>query len=126
MEPEPQILLPPSDEKARPSGIARRGFASMSKEKRSAVASRGGKTAHKLGRAHVFSFTEAQAAGRKGGKLISQNTQHMSQIGSAGGIARWRREKSAELSPPSTDSSANNCASAPALPADATESIEKR
>lgn len=124
MEPETQSLSPPSDEKPRPSGIARRGFASMSKEKRSAVASRGGQTAHKLGRAHVFSFTEAQAAGRKGGKLISQNTQHMSRIGSAGGTARWRRQKSEEAPPSAADSCSSK--NAQELPAEPAESSEKR
>lgn len=83
------------DENPRPSGIARRGFASMSKERRIAVASRGGRIAHELGRAHRFSIDEAQAAGRKGGATVSGDRQHMSEIGSVGGIARWQRQKPA-------------------------------
>lgn len=46
----------------------RRGFASMSKEKQRAIASRGGVAAHKAGTAHKWTSEEARAAGRKGGK----------------------------------------------------------
>jgi len=44
-----------------------RGFASMSKEKRQAIASLGGKAAHVQGKAHTWIREEAQRAGRKGG-----------------------------------------------------------
>lgn len=44
-----------------------RGFAGMTPEKRRAIAARGGKRAHELGRAHEWSTIEARAAGRKGG-----------------------------------------------------------
>jgi general stress protein YciG len=44
-----------------------RGFASMSKEKRQAIARLGGKAAHAMGKAHVWTREEAQRAGRKGG-----------------------------------------------------------
>lgn len=44
------------------------GFASLSPERRSEIASQGGKAAHKKGTAHRFTSQEAQAAGRKGGK----------------------------------------------------------
>jgi general stress protein YciG len=43
-----------------------RGFAGLSSERRSEIASMGGKTAHQLKKAHQFSSEEAQAAGRKG------------------------------------------------------------
>jgi len=43
------------------------GFASMSKEKRRAIASLGGIAAHAKGRAHTWTREEAQSAGRKGG-----------------------------------------------------------
>jgi uncharacterized protein len=48
-----------------------RGFATFSPEKMRAVASKGGKAAHALGRAHKWTSEEAQIAGRKGG-LISR------------------------------------------------------
>lgn len=44
-----------------------RGFASMDKEKVKRIASEGGKEAHRLGLAHVFTHEEAVRAGRKGG-----------------------------------------------------------
>lgn len=46
----------------------KRGFASMSQTKRSAIASKGGITAHKLGKAHTYSHEEAVEAGKKGGR----------------------------------------------------------
>ena len=45
---------------------SRRGFAAMDAEKQRAIASKGGRTAHQLGRAHEFTVEEARAAGRKG------------------------------------------------------------
>jgi len=49
------------------SNISKRGFASMTAEKRSEIASKGGKRAHELGRAHKFTSEEASKAGKKGG-----------------------------------------------------------
>ncbi len=46
---------------------ADRGFASMSRDKQQAIASKGGKAAHARGRAHEWTREEAVAAGRKGG-----------------------------------------------------------
>lgn len=48
--------------------MSKRGFASMSQAKRSAIAKSGGVAAHKKGTAHQFSHTEAVEAGKKGGK----------------------------------------------------------
>lgn len=48
-------------------GINKRGFASMTPEKRREIASRGGKRAHAFGTAHEFTSEEAREAGRKGG-----------------------------------------------------------
>lgn len=50
------------------SANARKGFASMTEEKRKAIASRGGRAAHAKGTAHEFSSEEARKAGRKGGQ----------------------------------------------------------
>jgi general stress protein YciG len=47
---------------------SRRGFAAMSPQQVSAIASKGGKAAHAKGTAHEWSSEEARAAGRKGGQ----------------------------------------------------------
>lgn len=44
----------------------RKGFASMTPERRRAVASRGGKEAHRKGKAHEWTSETAQLAGKKG------------------------------------------------------------
>jgi general stress protein YciG len=44
-----------------------RGFASMDRDKQRAIASKGGKAAHRKGTAHEWTSEEARAAGRKGG-----------------------------------------------------------
>jgi general stress protein YciG len=54
------------------------------------IASKGGKAAHALGRAHKFTADEARDAGRKGGQAVSRDRNHMAAIGSAGGKARGR------------------------------------
>ena len=48
-------------------GIESRGFASMNRNKRRELASKGGKAAHAKGTAHEWSREEAREAGRKGG-----------------------------------------------------------
>lgn len=62
-----------------------RGFASMDPERQREIASEGGKAAHEKGTAHEFDSDEARAAGRKGGEAVSQNRQHMAEIGRKGG-----------------------------------------
>ena len=47
------------------AGTKRRGFASMTKERRKEIATLGGKAAWKHGTAHKWTPEEAQAAGRK-------------------------------------------------------------
>lgn len=49
------------------SGVHRRGFASLTKEQRRAIASQGGKAAQLKGTAHRWDSYEAARAGRKGG-----------------------------------------------------------
>lgn len=66
-------------------GTDQRGFASMDPEKQKEIASKGGKVAHEKGTAHEFTSEEAREAGRKGGEKVSQNREHMSQIGRKGG-----------------------------------------
>ncbi len=62
-----------------------RGFASMDDEKQRKIASKGGKAAHDKGTAHEFDPDEARQAGHKGGETVSQDRQHMSDIGRKGG-----------------------------------------
>lgn len=64
---------------------SKRGFASMDEEKQKEIASKGGKAAHQKGTAHEFTTEEAREAGRKGGETVSQNREHMAEIGREGG-----------------------------------------
>lgn len=51
-----------------------RGFASMNKDKQRAIASKGGRAAHKKGTAHKWTSEEARKAGQKGGKARQKNS----------------------------------------------------
>jgi uncharacterized protein len=69
-----------------------RGFAALDEAEQRAIASKGGRAAHEKGTAHEFDSTEAAAAGRKGGRTVSRDRQHMAMIGRRGGqAARHRR-----------------------------------
>ena len=72
---------------------SRRGFASMDPQKQRAIASEGGRAAHRQGVAHEWSKDEARAAGRKGGQAVSQNREHMSEIGRKGGQSSGQRRQ---------------------------------
>lgn len=67
---------------------AARGFALLSPEKRKEIATLGGKAAQACGRGHRFTTEEARAAGRIGGRAVSKNRRHMSDIGQLGGRSR--------------------------------------
>lgn len=62
-----------------------RGFASMSKERRAEISSLGGKAAHAYGTAHKFNSETGKNAGKIGGKKLSENREHMREIGRKGG-----------------------------------------
>lgn len=62
-------------------GNSNRGFASMDEDKQREIAAKGGRAAHESGNAHEFSSEEAREAGRKGGEAVSQDRQHMADIG---------------------------------------------
>lgn len=47
----------------------------MKPEKQRQIASKGGRAAHRSGRAHEFTSEEAREAGRKGGKARSRNAR---------------------------------------------------
>jgi general stress protein YciG len=65
-----------------------RGFAGMDEDKQREIAAQGGRAAHESGNAHEFSSEEAREAGRKGGEAVSQDRDHMSEIGQKGGQQR--------------------------------------
>ena len=73
------------------AGNSRRGFALMDPERQREIARKGGKAAHEKGTAHQFTPDEAREAGRKGGMVVSQQREHMVEIGRNGGRARRRR-----------------------------------
>jgi general stress protein YciG len=70
-----------------------KGFASIDPEKQKAIASKGGKAAHAMGRGHEFTPEEASAAGAKGGKEVAKDREHMARIGRKGGQAAQRAAK---------------------------------
>lgn len=67
---------------------SKRGFASMDEDKQREIASEGGRAAHASGHAHEFDSQEAREAGRKGGEAVSQDREHMAEIGAQGGASR--------------------------------------
>lgn len=67
---------------------SKRGFASMDENKQREIASEGGRAAHASGHAHEFNSQEAREAGRKGGEAVSQDREHMAEIGAQGGASR--------------------------------------
>jgi uncharacterized protein len=71
----------PNNEGKKPG----RGLASADEETRKRVASEGGRAAHEKGTAHEFTSEEAREAGRKGGKSVARDKEHMSEIGRKGG-----------------------------------------
>jgi general stress protein YciG len=79
--------------------MPKRGFAALDPEKQKEIARLGGKAAHAQGKAHEFTSEEARAAGKKGGEVVSRNSDHMRAIGRMGGRAQ-RRKRGGEESPP--------------------------
>lgn len=64
--------MPNRNEPTQRSG---RGFASMDAERQRAIASAGGRAAHRSGNAHEFNAEEAREAGRRGGLARSASRQ---------------------------------------------------
>jgi general stress protein YciG len=62
------------------SGIINRGFAAMDENKRKQIASKGGEAVSQ-NREHMAEI------GRKGGEAVSRNKKHMAEIGRKGGEA---------------------------------------
>lgn len=93
MNPADPSQLPETQTQASlaPQAKRRRGFATLSPERRQAIARKGGRMAHASGRAHQFTTDEARAAGKKGGMSVSRDQDHMSKIGRRGAQAREQR-----------------------------------
>lgn len=72
------------------NGFKRRGFASMTPERRREISSMGGIATWENGNGKGYQEgSEAtKASGRKGGTAISQNREHMAEIGRKGGNSR--------------------------------------
>ena len=64
----------------------KRGFAALSPEARSEIASRGGKAAQASGKAHRYTSETATIAGRKGGHTVASRPGYMAEIGRRGGL----------------------------------------
>lgn len=77
----------------------KRGFAAMDAERQREIARRGGRAAHQRGTAHEFTPEEARSAGRKGGRSVSRDRQHMAAIGRKGGQAAHRRGTAHQWNP---------------------------
>ncbi len=58
-------------EPVKTSNVHKRGFASMTAERRAEVAAMGGKAAHAKGTARTFTQAEARKAGSKGGQATA-------------------------------------------------------
>ena len=71
-----------------PDGKLKKGFACMDPERVREIARLGGQAAHLMGVGHEFTPEEATEAGRKGGKVTSQNREHMAEIGRKGGRSK--------------------------------------
>jgi uncharacterized protein len=82
-----------SEDRRTQGGGRERGFAAMDAEKQREIASKGGRAAHQQGTAHQFTTQEAREAGRKGGKAVSRNREHMAEIGRKGGEARSQTKR---------------------------------
>lgn len=84
------IMSEPASSKIQPAKRPR-GFAAMDPARQRQIASLGGRAAHEQGRGREFTSEEAKDAGQKGGRIVSQDREHMSRIGARGGKARARR-----------------------------------
>ncbi len=75
---------------------SRRGFAGWDPEKLRDVSRQGGRAAHQAGKTHQYTPDEARQAGRKGGRVISRNRDHMARIGRLGGLVTGARRRMTE------------------------------
>jgi len=67
-----------------------RGFKLMDKQRRKEIAAMGGKAAQAKGTAHRLTIENAREAGKKGGRKVSADIAHMTEIGRRGGLRKSR------------------------------------
>lgn len=72
---------------------SQRGFAAMNPQEQREIARKGGLAAHERGQAHEWDEREAAEAGRKGGRIVSRDHEHMAEIGRRGGLAAHRHQR---------------------------------
>lgn len=85
---------------SKDESMPKRGFAAMTAEERSRIASLGGVAAQRRGTAHRYTTEEARAAGRKGGERVSADRAHMSAIGRLGGKRSAATRQGMRIDPP--------------------------
>jgi general stress protein YciG len=81
-------------------GRSGRGFASMDAERQRAIASAGGRAAHRSGNAHEFDAAEAREAGRRGGlaRSASRNAARSVELADGQGVMQLSDAKTAASS----------------------------
>ena len=67
-----------------------RGFKLLDEQRRKEVAALGGKAAQAKGTAHRLTIENAREAGQKGGRKVSADIAHMTEIGRRGGLQKSR------------------------------------
>ena len=81
-----------------------RGFASMDSERQRAIASAGGRAAHRSGNAHEFNSEEAREAGRRGGlaRSASRHAELTLQLADGQGVMQMPAPEPGSSSPDAT------------------------
>src|SRR5687768_11480468 len=94
--------MPNRNESTHRSG---RGFASMDAERQRAIASAGGRAAHRSGNAHEFNAEEAREAGRRGGlaRSASRQASRTVQLADGQGVMQMQAADSPSLETRSLD-----------------------
>jgi general stress protein YciG len=94
--------MPNRNESTHRSG---RGFASMDAERQRAIASAGGRAAHRSGNAHEFNAEEAREAGRRGGlaRSASRQASRTVQLADGQGVMQMQAADSPSLETQSLD-----------------------
>ena len=95
--------MPNRNESTHRSG---RGFASMDAERQRAIASAGGRAAHRSGNAHEFNAEEAREAGRRGGlaRSASRQASRTVQLADSQGVMQIQPVESSSAGTRSMDS----------------------
>ncbi len=76
--------------------VKKRGFASMTPERRKEIATMGGKASSVCGKGHRWDCDKARLAGAKGGALVAARKGNMAKIGRLGGLAKRKNQRARE------------------------------